>query len=97
LKSQNASLMVCANCLQKKPNIQKKKPNKFLRPSASKKSQICEIWRKKANLATLDVRQPVQPHFFYARLLAFDKTPAQLHFAVVNCADVVMSLFYSLF
>jgi len=80
---------------QNTPNIQKKKPNKCLTPSASKKSQICEIWRKKANLTTLDVRQTVQPHFFHARLLAFDKTPAQPHFAVVNCADVVMSLFYS--
>jgi len=30
------------------------------------------------------VHQPVQLHFFYARLLVFDKILAQLHFAVVN-------------
>jgi len=33
------------------------------------------------------VRQPVQPHTFYARLLVFDKTLAQPHFAVANCSD----------
>ena len=41
------------------------------------------------------MRQPVQPHTFYARLLAFDETSAQPHFAVVNCSDPVMSVFYS--
>jgi len=41
------------------------------------------------------VLQPVQPHTFYARLLVFDKALAQPHFAVVNCSDVVMSVFYS--
>ena len=42
-----------------------------------------------------DVRQPVHPHFFYAQLLVFDKTLAQPHFAVVNCSDAVMSVFYA--
>jgi len=32
---------------------------------------------------TTGVRQPVQPHTFYARLLVFDETLAQPHFAVV--------------
>jgi len=41
------------------------------------------------------LRQPVQPHFVYARLLAFDKTLAQPPFAVVNCSDALMSVFYS--
>jgi len=41
------------------------------------------------------VRQPIQPHT-YARLLIFDETFAQPDFAVVNCSDVVMSVFYSL-
>jgi len=39
--------------------------------------------------------EQVQPHTSYARLLVFDKTSAQLHFVVVNCSDVVMSVFYS--
>jgi len=30
-----------------------------------------------------------------ARLLVFDQTLAQLDFAVVNCFDVVMSVFYA--
>ena len=45
--------------------------------------------------ANRGVRQPVQPHTFYARLLVFDKTLAQPHFAVVNCSDAVMSVLYS--
>jgi len=53
------------------------------------------------SLATFDlanrvVCQSVQPHTF-ARLLVFDKTLAQPHFAVVNCSDAVMSVFYSPF
>ena len=40
------------------------------------------------------MRQPVQPRTFYARLLVFDETLAQSHFAVVNCSDVVMSVIY---
>jgi len=36
-----------------------------------------------------------QPHFFYARVLVFDKTLAQPHFAVANCSDALMSVFYS--
>jgi len=39
------------------------------------------------------VRQPVQPHFFYARVLVFDKTLAQPHLAVVNCSDTLMRVF----
>jgi len=42
------------------------------------------------------VHQPVQPHT-YTRLLVFDETLAQPHFAVVNCSDAVMSEFYSPF
>jgi len=53
-----------------------------------------------SSLARLDrahrrVRYPVQPHFFYARLLVFDMTLAQPHFAVVHCTDALMSVFYS--
>jgi len=47
------------------------------------------------NLASRGVRQPVQPNTFYAPLLVFDKTLAQSRFAVVNCSDVVMCVFYS--
>jgi len=51
-------------------------------------------------LATIDlanggVRQPVQPHAFYAPPLVFNKTLAQPHFAVANCSDAAMSVFYS--
>jgi len=45
LKSEDTSLIACANCLQKKPNIEKK-TKKNLTPTVSKKSQICEIWRQ---------------------------------------------------
>jgi len=41
------------------------------------------------------VRQPVHPHLLYARLLVFDKTLAQPHFAVVNCPDELMNVLYS--
>jgi len=53
---------------------------------------LCSLAR--FDLANRDVRQPIQPHT-YARLLVFDETFAQLHFAVVNCsdADAVMSVF----
>jgi len=47
----------------KQPNIEKKKPNNFLTPSASKKSQICEIWRQKSqsgNPAALNALCPGQ-------------------------------------
>jgi len=44
--------------------------------------------------ANRGVRQPVQPNTFYVRLLVFDKTSPQPHFAVVNCSDVVMNVFY---
>jgi len=44
------------------------------------------------DLANRGARQTVQPHTFYARRLAFDKTSAQHHFAAVNCSDAVMSV-----
>jgi len=55
---------------------------------------LCSLAR--FDLANRSVRQPVQPHT-YARLLLFDETLAQPHFAVVNCSDAVMSVFYSPF
>jgi len=55
---------------------------------------LCSLAR--FDLANRDVRQPVQPHT-NARLLEFDETLAQHHFAVVNCSDAVMSVFYSPF
>ena len=45
------------------------------------------------DLSNRGVCQPVQSYFFYARLLEFDKTLAQPHFAVVNCSDALMSVF----
>jgi len=45
------------------------------------------------DLANQVARQPVQPHT-YARLLVFDETLAQPQFAVVNCCDALMSVFY---
>jgi len=56
---------------------------------------LCSLAR--FDLANRGVRQPVQPHTFYARLLVFDETLAQPHFAVVNCFDAVLSVFYSPF
>jgi len=53
--------MVCANCLEKKPNIEKKKPKSlaifqfFLTPSVYKKAKFLKFGIKKANLATLQV------------------------------------------
>jgi len=57
---------------------------------------LCSLAR--FDLANRGVRQPVQPHTC-ARLLVFDETLAQPHFAVVNCSDAVilMSVFYSTF
>jgi len=46
------------------------------------------------DLANRGVCQTVHPHTFYAPLLVFDKTLAQLDFAVVNFSDVVMSVFF---
>jgi len=57
-------------------------------------SLLCSLAR--FDLANRGARQPVQPHTF-ARLLVFDETLAQPHFAVVNCDDAVMSVFYSPF
>jgi len=49
----------------------------------------------KYDLAKQGLRQPVQPHTFNTQLLVFDETLAQPHFAAVNCADVVVSVFHS--
>ena len=54
---------------------------------------LCSLAR--FDVVNWGVRQPVQPHFFYARLLVFDKTLAQPHFAVVNCSGELMSVFCS--
>ena len=54
---------------------------------------LCNL--AKFNLANQGVRQPVQPHTFNTQLLVFDEILAQLDFAVVNCSDVVMSVFHS--
>ena len=48
----------------------------------------------KFDLANQGVRQPAQPHT-NSQLLVFDETLAQPDFAVVNCSDVVMSVFHS--
>jgi len=50
---------------------------------------------EKFDLANQGVRQPVQLHTFNAQLPVFDETLAQPDFVVVNCSDVVMSLFHS--
>jgi len=55
---------------------------------------LCSL--AKFDLANRVMRQPVQPHT-YARLLVFNESLAQSHFAVVNCYDAVMSVFYSPF
>jgi len=54
---------------------------------------LCSLAR--FNLANRGVRRPVQPHCFCARLLVFDKTLAEPHFAVANFSDELMSVFYS--
>jgi len=46
------------------------------------------------DVANRGVCQPVQPHT-YARLLVFDETLTQSHFADVNCSDAVVSAFSS--
>jgi len=53
---------------------------------------LCRLAR--FDLANRGVRQPAQPHT-YVRLLVFDETLAQPDFAVVNCSDSVISVFYS--
>jgi len=55
---------------------------------------LCSLAR--FDLANRGVRQPVQP-YTNARLLVFDVTLAQPHFAFVNCSDAVMSVFHSPF
>ena len=53
---------------------------------------MCSLAR--FDLANRGVSQPVQPHTFFARMLIFDKTSAQPHFAVVNCSGALMNVFY---
>jgi len=54
---------------------------------------LCSLAR--FDLANRGVHQPVQLHTFCAPLLVFDKTSVQPHFAVVNCSDAVMSVFFN--
>jgi len=54
---------------------------------------LCSLAR--FDFSNRGVRQPVNPHLVYARLLVFDKTLAQPHFSAVNCSDELMSVFYS--
>jgi len=54
---------------------------------------LCSL--AKFELANQGVRRPVQTYTFSAQLPAFDETLAQPDFAVVNCSDVVMSVFHS--
>ena len=49
----------------------------------------------KFDLANQGVRQPVQLHTFHAQLPVFKETLVQPDFVVVNCSDVVMSVFHS--
>ena len=73
-------------------SIHNEKLKVFLRTYA--RSQfLCSLAR--FDIAKGVVHQPDQPHTFYARLLVFDKTSTQPHFAVVNCYDAMMSVFYS--
>jgi len=51
---------------------------------------LCSLVR--FGLANRGVCQQLQPHFFYARLLVFDKTLAQPHFAVVNFSDASLAV-----
>jgi len=53
------------------------------------------VYLARFDLANIGMRQPFQPHTFCARLLAFDKTLAKPHFAVVTCSDGVMSVVHS--
>ena len=57
-------------------------------------SQFLCSWAK-FDLVNQDVRQSVQPHTFNAQLLVFDETVEQPDFEVVNCSDVMMSVFHS--
>jgi len=49
----------------------------------------------KFDLAKQVLRQPVQPHTFNAQLLVFDETLVRPDFEVLNCSDVVVSVFHS--
>ena len=49
----------------------------------------------KFDLANHGVRQPVQLHTFNAQLPVFKETVVQPDFVVVNCSNVVMSVFHS--
>jgi len=70
-----------------------KKNRKFSCALYAHSQFLCSLPR--FDLANRGVRQPVQPHIFYARLFVFNETLAQPHFAVVNYSDVVMSVFFS--
>jgi len=80
----------------------KKKTKSLLNVYTKKRKFSCVIYAQsqflcclaRFDLADRGMRQPVQPRTFYARLLVFDETLAQSHFAVVNCSDVVMSVIY---
>jgi len=50
----------------------------------------CVVWQDSILQTRVCVRQPSRT--FYAPLLVFDKTLVQLHFAVGNCSDAVMSV-----
>jgi len=54
---------------------------------------LCSLAR--FDLANRGVRQPLQPHFFYARLLVSDKILAQPHFAAVNRSGELISVLHS--
>jgi len=55
-------------------------------------NSLCSLAR--LDLASRSVCKQIQPYKFYARALVFDETLAQPDIAVVNCSDVVMSVFY---
>jgi len=52
---------------------------------------LCSLAR--FDFANWALRQTVLLHTFCARLLVFHETSAQPDFAVVNCSDLVMSVF----
>jgi len=73
----------------------KKENQKFAELLYITKNRMLTCVLSRFDLAKRSLRQTVQPHTFCARLLAFDKTLAKPHYAVVNCSDAGMSVFYS--
>jgi len=75
-------------------HIQKKAPKRHILWMMLQKTKGIEI-----QMLRLRCCLPPLLKFLATRLctplLVFDKTPVQLHFAVVNCSDAVMSVFYS--